>query len=132
MPRVVWTDAFAVGIKSLDDQNKSFIALLNALVDEQDANARTCPSEDLVGHLKAYAAEHFHIEEGYMQAFGYPDYAAHDKEHRAFLDTVGQFEAACATGKANPQDIIDFMQDWLSAHLAGADRQMGRFLEDYL
>jgi hemerythrin len=130
MPRIEWQNSYALGIKSIDDQHRGLLDTFNELLAAHEAG--TCPPEAMVERLKAFAAEHFHVEEGYMQAFGYPELAAHLKEHEDFLAAVALFESSCAQGTGNPQAVLGFMETWINGHLPGADRRMGRYLEDYL
>jgi len=132
MPHIEWNESLALGIKSIDEQHQYLVALFNALADDSSAQGDTCPVETLVAKLKDYAAEHFHIEEGYMQAFAYPDTAAHVKEHESFIAALTSFEAACSEGTGDTQAVLAYLQGWLGEHLTGVDRKMGRFLEDYL
>ena len=131
MPRIEWSSTLALGIKSIDDQHKNLIDAFNALREAQAAG-QVCAAEDLVTRLKNFAAEHFHIEEGYMQAFGYPETSAHLKEHEDFLAAVDRFEACCAEGVASAEGVLGFLETWINGPLAGADRRLGRYLEDYL
>lgn len=130
MPRIDWQNAYALGIKSIDDQHRDLIKTYNDLLEANVAGG--CPPEHMLAKLKNFAAEHFHIEEGYMQAFGYPDMDAHLKEHQDFLAAVSLFEHSCADGTANSSAVLGFMETWINGHLPGADRRMGRYLEDYL
>ena len=133
MQRTEWSETFALGIKTIDDKHKHFLDTMNALLDAQEATGgQACLAENLVDRLKAYATEHFHVEEGYMQAFGYPEYETHRAEHDGFLEAVSRFEGACAAGAANAAEILDYLQGWMRQHLVGVDRQMGRFLDEYL
>lgn len=128
MPLMEWTDSLAVGIRSIDEQHRRFLALVNQLSDAAQESGGQCPPGDLLARLTAFADEHFHVEEGYMQAFGYPDLAAHQEDHEAFRAAVRGFGEACAgTG-----EILEFLQGWLARHLLEMDVRMGRFLEDYL
>ncbi len=132
MPYFQWSDSLLMGIKAIDDQHRQLVDMVNSLHDAVEASGQHCPAPDLVARLKAYAAEHFHVEEGYMQAFGYPEFEAHLKEHQYFSDAVTTFEDNWATDTANPAEVLDFLKKWLTEHITGVDVQMGRFLEDYL
>jgi len=132
MPYLEWQDSLSVGIRSIDAQHRKLANMVNQLHDAAEQSGPQRPVQELIERLKAYAAEHFHIEEGYMQAFGYPDLEAHQKEHEAFCDAVQGFESACATGGAAPAEVVDFLKRWLTQHIIDVDMQMGRFLKDYL
>jgi len=125
-------EGLALGIKSLDEKRKRFLESLNAFFDAQERTGQACLAESVVGWLKAFAAEHFHVEEGYMQVFGYPEYESHLKEHEGFMETVCRFEDACVQSGGDSREILDYMQGWVKQHLLGVDRQMGRYLAEHL
>lgn len=91
-----------------------------------------CSAVALVLELQAYADAHFHIEEGYMQAFEYPDFAAHKAEHEIFSTAVRGFADACAGGVADPAKMLDFLKDWLTVHISCVDARLGEFLRPHL
>jgi hemerythrin-like metal-binding protein len=132
MPYFQWNDSLLTGIKTIDEQHRLLVDMVNDLHDAVQQSGQHCPAPELVARLKAYAAEHFHVEEGYMQAFAYPGFEAHLKEHQSFADAVQTFEDNCASDSANAPEVLDFVKKWLIEHITGVDVQMGRFLEDYL
>lgn len=132
MARIKWTDAYTLGIKTIDEQHKQFLDALNELLDAQDASGQACLADHLVARLKSYADGHFHVEEGFMQAFGYPGYEAHLAEHEHFRETVRHFDEVCCNGGGDSAIILDYLQNWMAQHLTGVDRQLGRYLEQHL
>lgn len=132
MPYFQWNDSLLTGIRTIDDQHKHLVDMVNELHDNVQPSGQLCPAPELVARLKTYAAEHFHIEEGYMQAFAYPEFEAHLKEHQSFNAAAQTFEDNCANGSANAPEVLDFIKQWLTEHITGVDMKMGRFLEDYL
>jgi hemerythrin-like metal-binding protein len=132
MPYFAWNDSLLVGIKNIDEQHRQLVDLINELHDAVTQADQHCPAPELVARLKAYAAEHFHIEEGYMQAFAYPEFEEHLREHESFNAAMQIFEHNCATDSANPAEVLDFLKHWLTEHILGLDIKMGRFLDDYL
>lgn len=132
MPYFDWNDSLLVGIKTIDDQHKQLVDMINTMHTAVAESGQHCPAPEMVARLKIYAAEHFHVEEGYMQAFAYPGLEAHQKEHQSFCDAVQTFEDNCTSDSANAAEVLDFLKQWLTEHILGVDVQMGRFLEDYL
>jgi len=132
MPYFAWNDSLLVGIKDIDEQHRRLVELINGLNDAVTRSGQHCPAPELVARLKAYADEHFHIEEGYMQAFAYPDFEQHLREHDSFRAAVQIFEDNSASDSANPSEVLDFLKHWLTEHILGLDIKMGRFLYDYL
>ncbi len=132
MAPIEWSPTLELGIKNLDDQHRELIEALNTLLAARRAGTRACSARDVVTRLRAFADAHFHIEEGYMRAFGYPDAKTHQQEHQDYLAAVDRLEAACAGGAGNPEAALGFLETWIRGHLPGADRRLGRFLYDYL
>lgn len=132
MPYFEWTDTLLVGIKDIDEQHRQLVAMINALHDAVAQQGQHCPQPELVARLKTYAAEHFHIEEGYMQAFADPGFAAHAEQHEGFCAAVNSLEKGCADGSSHPAELLEFLKSWLTNHILDTDMKMGRFLDDYL
>jgi len=131
MPYYQWNDSLLTGIKTIDDQHKQLVEMVNTLHDTMERSGQ-CLAPELVDRLKTYAAEHFHVEEGYMQAFAYPEFEAHLKEHEGFYAAVLSCEKGCADGSTHPAELLEFLKSWLTHHILDVDMKMGRFLEDYL
>jgi hemerythrin len=132
MPYLQWTDSLLMGIKTIDDQHRRLVDMVNELHDLATGSGQRCPTPEMVARLKTYAGEHFLVEEGYMQAFAYSGYAAHKKEHEAFCAALQCFEKGCADGRVHPAELLEFLKSWLTNHILDVDMKMGQFLGDYL
>ena len=130
MPYLEWTKELDTGIASIDAQHRKLVEMVNVL--HGAAGAAVCPAKEFVAGLKQYAAEHFHIEEGYMQCFGYPGYEAHLKEHEAFMQAVADLDASCIRGEATTEAASAFLKRWLTEHIIDVDMEMSRFLAPHL
>jgi len=130
MPYLEWTKDLDTGIASIDAQHRKLVEMVNVLHDS--AAAAECPSKALVEGLRQYAGEHFHIEEGYMQCFGYPGFAAHLREHEAFMRAVAELDASCVSGEASTEAVSEFLRRWLTEHILSVDMEMSRFLAPHL
>jgi hemerythrin len=126
-----WKDSLQIGIKTIDDQHRHLVALIDELHDTATRPEQYSVPE-VLARLRIYATEHFHVEEGYMQAFAYPEFTAHLKEHEGFCAAVQCFEKSYADGSAHPAELLEFLKSWFTNHILDVDMRMGRFLDDYL
>ncbi len=86
-----WSDDLSVGVKEIDAQHQRFISLINDLHEAMLAKRGKDVLEEVLADLASYTQYHFSTEEEYMQKFGYAGFAAHRREHRAFVAKVGKF-----------------------------------------
>jgi hemerythrin len=75
-----------------------------------------------------YALTHFSTEEKYMQQVNYPDFAAHKKEHEAFVAEVVKQVKAFEENQNDPDVLVGFLKDWLMNHIAVSDKKYSPYL----
>jgi hemerythrin len=125
MPLMVWNDKFSVGVHSIDQEHKKLIELLNELHDGLAANH----AKDKLGHvldgLITYTATHFRTEEKYFAQTGYPDTAAHKKEHEALTNQVLEVQKRFKSGETGTlsMEVMNFLKRWLITHIQGSDKK---------
>ena len=123
MPLVVWSEKLSVGVRSIDDQHKKLVTLLNQLHDGMMAGKG---KEVIGGVLKGlidYTANHFRYEEELFARIGYPDGAAHKHDHdelvRKVVEIQKKYEQSGPGALTIP--VMNFLKDWLTAHILGSD-----------
>jgi len=124
-PLLSWTEKMSVGIAALDEEHQQLVAMLNELY----AGVQGGTSQDALGHvldeLIGYTASHFKHEEHLFAQTGYPESAAHKKEHDALtqqvLDVQAQYKAG-ATGTLS-MEVMAFLKTWLVTHIQGSDKK---------
>jgi hemerythrin len=124
-----WRASYSVGEAALDEQHARLFSLIGRL-DGEIRRADSCP--DAVGRiaeLADFAALHFRTEELYMREGGYPELAAHEREHAALLKDIEVFRARldCADPGALA-DLDGFLKDWALKHTLLVDRQYMPYL----
>ncbi len=137
---IKWTEDLSVGIKTIDEQHKELFDRINSLVDAIKQHVCKYKIGDVIKFLEDYVHIHFEEEERYMLKYGYPHYNHHKSQHEYFrqeLSTLkpellkleggtkpGSYELSVATNQ--------LVVDWILAHVANVDKQLGKFLQSKL
>ena len=132
MPLSRETENLATGIKEIDDQHRTLVAVLrNFSAATSQGDGRSAQST-ILGQLKSYADIHFKTEEGYMQHFAYPalETEEHMSRHEEFRLEVEEFEVEFLTQHPTDmaQRITAFVSHWLKDHIEHYDRKLCEFI----
>jgi hemerythrin-like metal-binding protein len=124
-----WRSCYSVGEPGLDEQHHRLFGLIGGL-DAAISGPESCPDfGDLITELADFAALHFATEEGFMRSGGYPDLAAHAREHEALLrDTAVYRERYDCGDQGALADLDGFLKDWALKHTLLIDRQYIPFM----
>jgi hemerythrin len=123
---IEWTDAYRLGIPGVDQEHRTFFALLRAIetsLAEQDGLG----AKEALSNLRLYAESHFAHEEEFLEAVGYPDLARHRLEHEEFLRDVTVLEATPGVPTAV---AVRMARAWIGQHILGTDRRYTRWLDE--
>ncbi len=120
---LVWSSEYATGVEMIDGDHQTLFMMVNALhaaIENGDA-APQLP--ELFRRLSDYVDGHFAREERLMQAADYPGLAEHQAGHRDLTATLGRMLAEFEADPANfpVADLMDFLGNWLSAHVLKSD-----------
>ncbi len=129
---LTWSEVWCVGVRVIDDQHRGLVEQISALT-EASREARPEGLQRMLDFLGRYVVEHFQTEERLMREYGYPDYAAHKREHDALIADWGNIRAQYLADGATPRVFISLnlrLATWLTNHVFGIDKQTGRFLAD--
>ena len=123
MPRVTWSDRLSVGVQSIDDQHRKMLSLLNQLYDGMMSGKGKIALGGILQALIDCTAMHFTHEENLLLRSGYPDSAAHQKEHSDLLQQIRgirrQYETVGPSAVTIP--VMSFLENWTMNHITGAD-----------
>jgi len=126
-----WTPSLAVGVPAIDEQHQELFARVGRLIEAMKASD---PAEvgRLMDFLGEYVVEHFRMEEGLMQRYGYPDFQLHKAAHDRFIQDYGElrhkFDIKGAKSFVTLQ-AKSWLGDWLVAHVSGTDMSLARWLQ---
>jgi hemerythrin len=127
-----WKEEYSVGIPAVDEQHQELVKLTNELhiaCLEEDSIQQYFM--DTIHKTLDYTAFHFSTEERLMKATGYPDFAAHKREHDAFVQKVVQIMVDSQKffkKKSAPYNFVSFLQNWILDHIAKVDKAFGEYM----
>ena len=134
LEKLVWNDAYSVGVLALDDQHKKLVGMINRLADCNAA--RNCGSSgafhEVLSRMFDYSQVHFKAEEDYLQRIGYPQLADQKIEHAAFVGKMAGFSMAASEGVQDETAVHRYLKDWLLSHILESDMQYRPFVESKL
>lgn len=130
MALVVWSEKLSVGVRSIDDQHKKLVTLVNQLHDGMIAGKGKEVVGPVLKGLIDYTATHFKYEEDIFARIGYGDAAAHKKEHDDLVRRVKEIQQVY--DQKGPSvltiQVMNFLKEWLTAHILGSDQKYAPFL----
>lgn len=131
MALVTWKDIYSVKVKSIDDQHRMLMDILNELHDAVMARVENKKIEGILHRLIQYTLEHFSLEEGLLARHNYPELAAHQEEHRKLTSQVKEFAARLSKGEETiGLPMLRFLQEWLTGHILNTDNRYSSYLRE--
>ncbi len=131
MALVVWSEKLSVGVRSIDDQHKKLVTLLNQLHDGMMAGRGKEVVGPVLKGLIDYTATHFKYEEDLFARTFYADSAAHKKEHADLVRRVLDIQKTY--NEKGPSvltiQVMNFLKDWLTSHIQGSDMKYAPHLK---
>lgn len=132
MEVIEWDESYSVGVQELDEQHKQLFKIINTLFEIPDTGMDSQSVSDTLADMRGYASVHFETEERYMSECAYPDLADHIREHQHYRKKVDDLCARNASEKSElPGDILNFLYEWLAAHILSCDKKYALFLSSY-
>jgi hemerythrin-like metal-binding protein len=128
-----WNNRYSVQIASIDAQHQTLFRLAEELYAAMTAGHGKSSLSRILDRLVQYTIVHFAHEERLMRLHGFPDFAAHKAQHEELTRKVQEFQAEFIAGKAAMTvQLMHFLRDWLTGHIAGSDQKYSPFLRDKL
>ncbi len=126
-----WKEEYSVGIDHIDQDHKKLLSLLNRFTTAYDYAMTESFEKDALEDLVNYTKYHFEREESLMQQYDYPDFDAHQQQHREMIKQVEHFvELYNEKGHDALNEISDFLTQWLINHINGTDKGYSQYLND--
>jgi hemerythrin len=126
MEYMKWNESLSVDIKEIDNQHKNLINMINDFYNGIKDNDKKALGR-LLTSLVEYTVYHFQTEERYMDQFNYSDTANHKKEHRLFVEKVGdnkkRFDEDALVLSV---EITNFVKEWIIQHVMGSDKHYSK------
>lgn len=123
---VEWTDSYRLGIPGVDQEHRTFFALVRA-IESSIAEGDGLGAREALANLRRYATTHFAHEEEFLEAVGYPELAGHRAEHAEFMRDVSVLEATPGLPTAV---AVRMARAWIGQHILGTDRRYTTWLDE--
>jgi len=127
LDKFIWKDAYALDIPSMDGEHKILINKINNLA---DAFAQKSDLKSAFQDLAEYTQKHFAHEEDYMRSISYPSLNSHQKLHTNLLAQVKKFGEQINSETINPDELMNFLNDWLLRHILGTDMKYAKYVKE--
>lgn len=130
MAFIEWSEKFLTGVKEADEQHKKLVEVVNELYEAMKQGKGKEVLDKILDELVKYADYHFSTEETLMSKYGFPELAAHKKEHENFKVKIKEFLEKKAKGEVTLSiEVMNFLKEWLVKHIMGTDKKYGPFLQ---
>lgn len=128
MPVLTWMEAYSVKVRSIDEQHKRLVCLINDLHDGMKGGTGKQAVGRTLTSLIDYTTTHFGAEEALMRAFGYSEYEKHKALHDGFVGQIVDAHRRYAAGDPSlSKDVGELLMDWLINHIQIVDRAYSDF-----
>ena len=118
MPIITWEEKFSVENKTIDDQHKKLVDLINSLFDSMKKGQSKEILSNLLDSLVDYTVYHFTEEEKMLKSADYSELPSHMKIHQSFVDKISTFKNEFESGNSYISlEIITFLKDWILNHI---------------
>lgn len=127
----VWKDSYSVGIKSLDDDHRKLLNLINHLQTAVHYQTGEIFEKEALDEVVAYTKYHFEREEKMLEEAGFKDLEAHKALHAKMIAEVDGFVTEYdKRGHEALEEVAQYLKDWLVGHINGTDQEYGSLLQE--
>jgi hemerythrin-like metal-binding protein len=82
----------------------------------------------VLNELVSYTVYHFGFEEKLFDKHGYSETIIHKRQHADPVEQVKKFvDGYNNSGSILSMDVMNFLKDWLTQHIAGSDKKYTAF-----
>lgn len=129
MKDLIWDNSLSVQVQEIDEDHQKLVQLFNILnhsVEEGDASDYI---EAVLEELICLTAWHFRHEERLMLKYGYEKIEEHKTEHQELIESARALQQKFLQESMSvSSDDIEFLENWLTGHILGADMELGSYL----
>ena len=131
MELLVWSHIYSVGDKTIDDQHRKLMQLLNDLHNVSGNGNEHDGVNTVLDELVNYTVYHFSSEENMFRQHGYPYAQEHEAIHKKLVSDVQHYIGLFKENDtAAREQLMVFLTNWLKDHILGDDKKFGKFLEE--
>ena len=120
---IKWNDGLVIGIKSIDDDHKKLLNIINEFSEAIDGDTSKKEIEVLFDKLNIFVKEHFAREEILLNKSSYKDFDKHQQQHESFANKIPELKEKFFSKDDyfDQKELIIFLTDWLINHIVNED-----------
>ena len=128
---VTWSEAYATGIKLIDDQHKELVNLTNKLYRSCLSKKDATVFKETMSSMVDYVRFHFGTELQLLERINYPDLLEHKKQHESLIKSILNAVKDYNDGKKFvPNVFVRTLKDWIFGHIAFSDKLYVTYIVD--
>lgn len=133
MAFINWTEEFATGIESIDEQHRHLVDLVNKFEEASRRGKGSRVMSEILKDLVGYTQEHFDHEEKIMAKCDFPGLKQHMARHRQLLQKVERFQYEFETeGRRVTAEVRHLLRYWVRSHILHEDMAYATHLKKAL
>jgi len=123
---ISWNDGLIIGVKSIDDDHKKLLDIINEFSKAIDKNTNNEEFEKIFEELNLYVKGHLLREEVLIRKSGYKDFNKHQDQHQSFANKIPEIKDRffSMNDYFNKKNVIIFLTDWLINHIINEDMKL--------
>lgn len=130
-PEIRWSEAIAIGVKTVDEQHKYLLAIANKFLRAMHMGVGDKILAAIIRELREYTVTHFRDEEEIMRKAGYPHLMEHQREHQNLTAQVKKYQDDIyRKNPLDPLEIRGFIKQWLIGHMINSDGRIAAFMRE--
>lgn len=126
---VRWEKKFETGNALIDAEHKILVMLFNKLDIALKTNLPNETLSRIVVEVKKFAEFHFISEENLMYETNYSGLEIHVVQHSNLISELNLMISRISSKKALPEELLEFLNDWLVSHIGKEDQAAARHIE---
>jgi len=130
MKEIIWSNAYSVGVQSIDEQHKNIIRIINKLSIASNSPSHAESVPEVLAEMLRYAKEHLAYEELLLKKHDYPDFENHKSKHIEYVESIIKFSTEAITEQQpNPKKLLTYLHSWWTHHILHEDMQYSEYLQ---
>ncbi len=129
MEKLVWKQAYCIGIDKIDNEHKIFFDLVAEMqeISKQEFNKNKI--DRFLRELVKYAEFHFFSEENLMIDIDYPEKDNHHKQHQDLLEKINIQKIKLERKMMTTEEFTEFLFDWFLEHTTEEDGKITEYIK---
>ncbi len=125
MALLQWKPEYSVGIKSMDDEHRAMMALINDVYRSLGGESSEAEVDEGLGQIFNTISMHFALEERLMRDNDYAEFEAHKHDHENLLDQIRDLmDSYFDDPVIGAKRLEEQLSEWFAGHFSSFDARL--------